>query len=324
MSPTNTDSIAALPTFAALDVRAVIEQERRGASIQVDESYFQGQELAIDTVGTASTLNDRRNIVSQSRQFYDQIRVDFDSLTRENLISASTRFRQLLQRLPEVQYLKRNFPETCFIVPEWLRNRGEVNYGARIYFFREDDAPSPTDVLDRNIDAVVTGNRADFEQYQGDLHGYPECCIEYFSTYEQQTETGPELEAVEPIENYIDDDVTAERQARSDSIEDIVDGIFEIPQVYAFFAREFYPEPGCEQARHRGVSIYGTLSDAYPETLVKDYFRLNAGWSYLMAKATAPEQMSAKRPVPGSLGREHLQFYLPLWVTLTSPRYQSG
>jgi len=324
MSPTDTDSVAALPTFAALDVRAVIEQERRGASIQVDGNYFRGQELAIDAVGTASTLTDRRNIVSQSRRFYEQIRVDFDSLTRENLISASDRFGQLLQRLPEVQYLKRVFPGTCFIVPEWLRTGGEVKYGARIYFFRADAAPAPTDILQRNVESVVADDRTEFEQYQGGLHGYPKCCIEYFSTHERQTETGPELEAVEPIENYIDDDVTAERQARSASIGDVVDGIFEIPQAYAFFAREFYPEPGCERARHRGVSIYETLSNAYPETLVKDYFRLNAGWSYLMAKATAPEQRSAKRPVPGSLGREHLRFYLPLRRTVTTPRYQTG
>lgn len=324
MASTNTDSVAALPTFSALDVRAVIEQKRRGASIQVDESYFRGQDLAIEAVGTASTLTDRRNIVSQSRRFYDQIQVDFDSLTRDNLISASTRFRQLLQRLPEVQYLKQVFPETCFIVPEWLRTGGEVKYGARIYFFRDDTAPAPSDILQRNIEAVVADDRADFEQYQGYLHGYPKCCIEYFSTHERQKKTGPELEAVEPIENYIDDDVIAEHQACSASIEDIVDGIFETPQAYAFFAREFYPEPGCEQARHRGVSIYETLSNTYPEALVKDYFRLNAGWSYLMAKATAPEQMSAKRPVPGSLGREHLRFYLPLRVTVTTPRYQRG
>lgn len=324
MSFTNTDRVAALPTFVALDVRAVLEEERRGASIQVDESYFRGQELAIDAVGTASTLTDRRNIVSQSRQFYDQIQIDFDSLTRKNLTTASNRFRQLLQRLPEVQYLKRVFPGTCFIVPEWLRTGGEVKYGARIYFFRDDAAPAPTDILQRNIEAVVADDRADFEQYQGDLHGYPECCIEYFSTRERQAETGPELEAVESIDKYIDGNVAAERQALSASIGDIVDGIFEIPQVYAFFAREFYPEPGCERARHRGASIYEALSDAYPETLVKDYFRLNVGWSYLMAKSTAPEQMNSKRPVPGSLGREHLQFYLPLMVTVTTPRYQSS
>lgn len=324
MSSTDADGVPALPTFAALDVRTVIEQERRGASIQVDESYFQGQELAIDAVGTASVLTDRRNVVSQSRRFYDQIQVDFDSLTRKNLVAASDRFRRLLRRLPEVEYLKRNFPGTCFIVPEWLRTGGKVKYGARIYFFREDAAPAPTDILQRNIDAVVADDRADFEQYQGHLHGYPECCIEYFSTRERQTGTGPELEAVEQIEKYIDSDLTAERQSRSASIEDTVDGIFETPHVYAFFAREFYPEPGCEQARRRGVSIYETLSDAYPEPLVKDYFRLNAGWSYLMAKATAPEQTNSKLPVPGELGREHLRFYLPLRVALATPRYRSG
>ncbi|WP_254839565.1 hypothetical protein [Natronomonas marina] len=241
ISSTNTDGVAALPAFAALDVRAVIEQERRGASIQVDESYFYGQELAIDAVGTAAIPSDRRDIVSQSRRFYDQIQVDFDSLTRRNLISVSTRFRQLLQRLPEVRYLKQNFLGTCFVVPEWLRTGGMVKYGARIYFFRKDAAPAPTDIIHRNIEAVVANDRADFERYQGHQHGYPECCIEYFSTRERTAETAPELEAVEPIEKYIDDDVTAERHARSASIGDIADGIFETPRAYAFLRVSFIP-----------------------------------------------------------------------------------
>lgn len=322
VSPSDTDGVAALPTFAALDARAVIEKERRGASIQVDESYFGGQELAIDTVETASTLTGRRNAASRSRQFCDQIQIDFDSLTHENLKSASTQFRELLQQLPEVHYLKRRFPGTCFIIPEWVRTHGKVNYGARIYFFREGDAPTPTDILSRNIDAVITGNRAEFEQYQGALHGYPECCIDYFSKYERHEETGPELEAVEPIADYIDDRVVSDHNMRSTSIGTIADEIFETPQVYSFFAREFFPEPNCDQARHRGVSIYETLCDAYPESIVKDHFRINAGWSYLMAEATAPEMMSTQRPSPGSLGREHLLFYLPLLVTI--PLYQRG
>lgn len=317
VSFSNTDGVAGLPTFAALDVRAVVEKERRGASIQVDAEYFRGQESAIDAVEVASSLTERRNIASQSRQLYNKIQIDFDSLTRKNLKSASTQFRNLLQQLPEVHYLKRQFPGTCFVVPEWLRTPGEVKYGARIYFFREGDAPAPTDILDRNIDAVVTGNRDEFEQYQGALHGYPECCIDYFSAYERQEETGPELEAVEPIADCIDEnEVSKQGGIPSSSIADIVDGIFDSPHVYAFFAREFFPEPNCDQARNRGVSIYDTLCDAYQEPIVKDYFRINAGWSYLMAKATAAERKSSRRPAPGSLGREHLLFYLPLSATL--------
>jgi len=311
----NSSAIAALPTVVALDVRAVIENERRGASIQVSETYFRGQELAMEAIEAPSTLSERRNIASQSRQLFDQIRVDFDSLTHENLKSASMQLRELLQQLPEVHYLKRQFPGTCFVIPEWLRIRREVKYGARIYFLREDDAPAPIDILDRNINAVVTGSRPEFEQYQGTLHGYPECCIEYFSESERHADTGPELEAVEPIADCIDENAISEDEMYSTSIDAVTDGIFETPDVYAFFAREFFPEVGCDQARRRGLSIYDTLCEEYTEPLVKDYFRINAGWSYLMAEATAPEKKSSKPPSPGILGREHLLFFLPLSVT---------
>ncbi|WP_280536813.1 hypothetical protein [Halopenitus sp. POP-27] len=315
--------VLALPAFAALDVRAVMEEERRGASIQVDNEYFRGQELAVDAVETVSSLTERQRIASQSRQVYDQIQIDFDSLTRENLKSASTRYRDLLQQLPEVRYFKQQFSGTCFVIPEWLRTPQRVNYGARIYFFREDDAPAPTDVLDRNIDAVVTGDRGEFEQYQGALHGYPECCIEHFSECERTEEMGPELEAVEPVADHIDtSEISKNGEIPSTSIDTITDGIFESPHVYAFFAREFYPEPDCDQARHRGISIYDTLRDVYPEPVVKDYFRINAGWSYLMAEATTPDTKGSSRPSPGSLGREHLLFHLPLAVT--TRLYQNG
>jgi hypothetical protein len=315
LSP-DTDGVAALPTLTALDVRAVVEKERYGASIQMDEQFFRGEELAIDAIDTDSSLTKRKNVVVQSRQFYNQIELDVESLTHEDLKAASTEYRSQLQKLPEVRFIKRWFPGTCFVIPEWLRTRKEIKYGARIYFFREGDSPAPSEILDRNISAVVNKNRNEFERYQGALHGYPECCIDYFSGYDRNEETGPELDAVEPIVDYINEDrISKEGDAPTTSIDDIVEGIFESPHVYAFFAREFYPEPDCNQARHRGVSIYNTLCDAHPEPIVKDYFRINVGWSYLMAEATAPIKKSSTRPFPGSLGQEHLLFYLPLAVT---------
>ncbi|MEF8799625.1 MAG: hypothetical protein V5A56_01140 [Halolamina sp.] len=290
----------------------------------MDESYFRGQERAIDAINSTSSLEKRQQLASKSRHRLQQTQVDLDSFTRETLQSESASFREALQRLPEVQYLEQRFPGSCFIVPEWQRKAEGITYGARIYFFRENDAPAPTDVLDRNIDAVVTDDQAAFARYQGALHGYPECCIEYYAEHERQTDTGPEVEAMEPIAPYVDDELGSEEMDRSASIEQLMAGLFETPQAYAFFAREFFPRPGCEQARRRGISIYETLCEAYPEELVKDYFRINAGWSYLMAKATTPDGRSATRPSPGSLGWEHLLFYLPLSVTVTNPRYQTA
>jgi hypothetical protein len=323
MSPSDIDGVAALPTVAALDTRAVLEGERRGASIQVDESYFRGQEMAIDAINATSSLATRQELAANSRQLLEQSQVDLDSFTRETLTSESASFREALQRLPEVQYLDQRFPGSCFVVPEWQRTPGGVTYGARIYFFREDDAPGPSEVLDRNIDAVLTDDQAAFAQYQGVLHGYPDCCIEYYAEHDRQTDTGPEIEAMKAIAPYVDDRLDSGNADRSASIDELLGGLFETPQAYAFFAREFFPTPGCERARRQGISIYDTLSAAYPEELVEDYFRINAGWSYLMAKATTPDGRSSTRPPPGSLGREHLLFYLPLSVAVTNPRYQA-
>lgn len=320
MSPPDADAVTALPTFVALDARTVLESERRGASVQVDESYFRGQRRAIDAFETASGLSDRRHVVTQSHHLYDQIQIDFDSLSRENLQTASVKFREVLQQLPELQYLKGNFPGTCFIVPEWLRTQGRVNYGARIYFFREESAPTPGEVVERNIESVVNEDRDDFEQYQGELHGYPDCCVDYFSSTSREQGSPPEVAAVEPISDYIDDDAIGDGSDHSLPTEEITDGLFETPDVYAFFAREFFPEPGCERARRRGLSIYELLSETYPAGLLRDYFRINAGWSYLMARATGSQTGGVQRPPPGTLGREHLLFYLPLAAVLPDYR----
>lgn len=312
-----------LPTFAALDSYAVLEQERRGASIQVDESYFRGQMKAIDTIDSVD-LTKRREIVTQSYNLTDNIHIDIDSFTEENLQTASTRFRQILQQMPEAQYLKHNFPETCFVVPEWLRTQGSIKYGARIYFFREDSAPDPDEIIQRNIEAITDDKRDDFAQYQGRLHGYPDCCIDYFSSYNRQGDAAPEVEAVEPLTDAINDDVIQGGSDSTMSIEESFERIFEIPDIYAFFAREFYPEPDCNQARQQGISIYDVLRDGCPEALVNDFFRINVGWSYQMAHDLSSPTKASSKPLPGSFGREHLLFYLPFRSVLSLPKYFGG
>ena len=313
-------AVGALPTFAALDSYLILEQRRNGSSIQLDESYFRGQTQAIDAVETTAALDKRRTIVSQSRQLYNRIQIDFDSLTRETLESASASFRRLLQQLPEVRYLKQQFPATCFAIPEWIRSEGTVDYGARIYFFGEESAPTPDEILHRNIEAVVSDTRADFERYQGRLHGYPDCCVDWFSTYDRQQTTAPEVAAVDPIADCIDDDALQAGPPVSASVDELTDGLFETPAVYGFFTREFFPEPNCDRARRDGLSMYDALCEEFPDALVEDFFRLNAAWSYLMAQATIGAGRS-ERPAPGSLGREQLLFYLPLSSTVSVSKY---
>ncbi len=311
-----------LPTFAALDSYAVLEKERRGASIQVDESYFRSQLKAIDAIDSVE-LTKRREIITQSYDLYDNIQIDIDSFNKENIQIASSRFRQILQQMPEAQYLKHSFPKTCFVVPEWLRAQGRVKYGARVYFFREDSAPDPDEIIQRNIEAIVDDKQGDFAQYQGRLHGYPDCCIDYFSSYNRQRDAAPEVEAVEPLSDAINDNVLQDASNSSASIEEFFEGIFQLPDIYAFFAREFYPEPDCTQARKHGISIYDVLCDGCPETLIKDFFRINAGWSYQMAHSIS-SPIEASKPSPGSFGREHLLFHLPFLSVRSLPEYFGG
>lgn len=208
-------------------------------------------------------------------------------------------------------------PRQLFRRPGVVANAQRGQIRRTPVFFRDRDSPEPAEILDRNIDAVVAENNAEFERYQGELLGYPECCLDYYSDHDRYEQRGPELAAVDPIADSIDDSELSNRGETSQtSIDDIVEETADRPHLYAFFTREFYPEPDCDRARNHGVSIYETLRDIYPEPLVEDHFRLNTGWSYLMAQTTAPDTESQSRPSPGVLGREHLQFYLPLAETM--------
>ena len=310
-------SVGGLPVLVALDALVVLHGERRAASVVPNDPYFRGQSEVLKNV-EGSSFQQRRQIVTKSRQIYDNITVDFDSLTEETLWDASNQLGDLFQQLPEVRYLQQEFPGICLAVPEWIRTRGEVQYGARVYFF-DDDGPSAEKIIQQNIEAVLDDDQAAFEAYQGKLHGYPDCCIEAFQN-RQRGDQSPEWRAVEPLADRVK---TGDFSHSADSgIDTYFDDLFADPDIYSFFTREFFPEPGCSTARARGVEIYDALESVLPETLVQDYFRFNFGYSYLEARSM--EDGARELPTPGALGREHLYFYLPLETTLGLSRYRDA
>lgn len=304
-------AVGRLPTWLALDALGVLEGCRRGTSLQLDDTYFDGQLAALrSVVGNPSAGRQRQ--LRRSKAAYAALQVEVDSLTEPALRDASARFRQGLQGIPEVDFLKREFPGTCFVVPEWLRLGERLEYGARIYFFRDGDAPAPDEIIDSNVEAVVEETPEAHARLVGRLHGYPDCCVDH---YQDRTpgEPSPEARSVDPLAGRVADDLLDGTADPSVSIDDLLVDFFDDSHAYVFFAREFFPEPGCRTARERGTEIYEALADRVPEGLVRDHFRLNYGWNYLVAWTLG--ERGTRRPSPGCLGREHLLSYLQLAVT---------
>jgi hypothetical protein len=305
--------VNALPSILAMDALTVLEGDRRGASLQLTDRYFRLQAAALQGMDGSEFFENRLDIVRESRDVWDEIYVDFPSLTTEHLRTASERLRNVLERLPEVQYLRRNYPATSYVVPEWMRLDGEVKYGARVYFFG-DDPPEREEIVARNVEATVDDARGDFDAYQGRLHGYPDCCIEFFREGDRfDGEESLEARSLGAFDDAIDEERLREGSVATAPIGELLDGFFESPQAYAFFAHEFYPEPGCETARKRGEAIHDTLTEHLPEPLVRDYFRVNFGWSLLNAGVVTG---------PDAFGREHLLSQLPLQVRSSMSRYE--
>jgi len=315
----SSSAVDAFPGFVALDALSVLEGERPGTSVQLTEAYLSGQQRMLEAVDRPDVTDDRVDACRESRRVWGDLHVDIGSCTEGNLREASTRLRDLLRGLPEVRYLRGRYPETCFVVPEWLRTPGEIRYGARVYFFA-DEAPTPDEVLDRNIRAVLDESQGAFDRYLGSLHGYPECCVEYYAEARQSPDVeSPEAGSVAALAAFVDEERVREGAPSSSSVAEILPGFFERPQSYAFFAHAFYPEPACDAARRTGVSIYETLVESLPEPLVRDYFRFNFGWSYLLERSA--RRRVGRAPEPGAFGREHALLYLPLQILLETGIY---
>ena len=318
MSGTNTTSVAGLPALAAIDCLAVLEGARPGASLVPSDAYYRRREAALSSAD-APELEEHRERVLSSQRLWDDVYVDFDDLTTDSLREASRRLVGLLQGIPEIQHLQRSFSGTSFAVPEWLRTPAGVEYGARVYFFdAETDSPSPREVLDENIAAVVEDDREAFEAFLGDLHGYPECCVSFFQRRSDDAPP-PEVRSVESLADLVDEErLGGDGTAAATPLAELFDGLLEHPRAYAFFTREFYPEPDCEAAARTGVAVYDQLVEALPEWLVRDFVRFNYGYSYLEARSV--ERGHDEPPEPGALGREGQRLYWPLETVLSGDR----
>lgn len=309
--------LRSLPAYLALGAAGVLKGHKRSESVQLDKTYFTGHITVLEGLSDSAGLEHRIRTLRESFEQYNDLRIESEAITRDTLWDESERFLDVLDDLPETRYLRDKFPGECVVVPEWDPAPMGVRYGPRLYFFGEGDAPPPGEIIERNIDAVVNDDRERFERYQGHLHGYPECCIDFFHS---RTPTAPpETRSVEPLQGYVADNAL-DADPRDATLDERFPDLLTDEAAYAFFAWEFYPEPKCDQARAMGQAIYDDLSKALPEELVKDYFRLNFGYSYVMAERLG--QVGAKRPPPGALGREHLTFYLPLSGLLSLPRYR--
>ena len=301
-------ALGSIPAFFALEVRAVRSGLKRAGSVQLDRTYFDGQQVALRALDSTAA-GARIDSLGRSRRQFEAVTLSVESPTRRALQSASERLRKQFQALPEIDFLQDHVPGRCFVVPEWSRTGSRLRYGARVYVFRDEDAADPAEIVRENVAAVVDDGTARFDSFRGRLHGYPPCCVDAYSDRTDASRS-PERRLLQWFGGLVSDDIRSDRRDPATSVRALVPSLFGSDDAYSFFTREFFPEPGCVAARRSGRAVYDELTDGAAEPLVRDHFRLNAGFTYLMARAAVTRASS--RPPPGFLGREHRCFYLPL------------
>ncbi|MFB6106288.1 MAG: hypothetical protein ABEJ70_04870 [Halobacteriaceae archaeon] len=300
------------PTLVALETLPVLRGARPGASVQFTDRYLSNRVRVLEAGPEPSP--ERLAALRETVAGFD-VPLHVDRLDRPSLREGADRLRAAYRELPAVDLLREEFPGRCLALPEFLRAGGQIQYGLRLYFFRSGAGPDAGEVLDRNVDAVLADDQRAFERYQGELFGYPDCCV---TAFEERApgQPSPERRSVDPLADALDADRLGDADA---SVDEVVPDLFENPYAPAFYARKFYPEPRCDAARDRGEAVLEALTDAYGARLARDYVRLNYALAYWAARAI--EREGGDLPSVGALGAEQAHLYRPLAETLALPRY---
>lgn len=305
-----------LPAFGAIDAIAVDRGDRPAASLQLDRSFFIGQRRARATFGD---VDDRRDQLDRDWQRFQAIELDLASFSRTALLETSEAYREQLLAIPTLERLQTAGGGRSVVVPEWLRRGSQLDYGARWYRFPEDTStPSAAEIVRANVESVIEDDFATFARFQGELLGYPECCIDFFQA-RSDDRLAPEVRSVKPLVEYLEADALP--AGPTGSVHDVVPDVLEADNATAVFTREFYPEPGCERAQSMGQHVMDGLRDQLPSRLVDEHWTLNNAISLLEAHAV--HRGGDRRPEPGVLGREHLRSYWPLTNVIETIRGES-
>lgn len=195
--------VHSLPTFVALETLPVLTGQKRAASIKLTDTYIENRIAVLNRLDAGAFAN-QTEALRKSGGALD-IEMKIDSFEASALQAAADELHESFCEMPEVSYLQANYLGDCIVVPEILQVEGDLKIGIRVYFFREDEAPPPAEIMRRNVAAIIDDAPRTFERYEGKLHGYPKCCITHFLDRSQNAPS-PEMRSVAPLESVLRED----------------------------------------------------------------------------------------------------------------------
>lgn len=309
---TDPADVASLPAFAAFEALPALAGVRPTASIQFDRTSLKAQAAMLAQV-PFEWATERAAVVRATLDRFDELDVDVGSIDEETLMDASQTVRERFEDLPEAQALCEKFAGEVVVVPEWFRDGTAVHHGVRLILAPAGAAPDAEQLVRNSVRAATTGSRRRYQEVLGDLLGYPDCCVAFFADRGGQP---PEWRSTASLRSLVNVDAL---QA-AEHLEDVLPGFTDRPAAFAFFAREFYPEPGCDQAVSRGRQVHEVISEAAGEQVADDFLRLNYLYGLRLAMTVA--KGGGGRPELGDLGPEHGYLYLPFRHLDVVERYQ--
>ncbi len=298
-----------LPTSVALETIPVSQGVRKGATVELDRDYFEGQRGAIGRTydEKAANLSDRLQGLRESYDTVVNVKVKIGGIDTETLTEASEELRQKFEETYEAEFLDDNTPADVgvFVVPEWVRRREGLSYTARAYFLGEDVDVSPDEIIQKNVESVVSEDGG-FEEYRSDLLGYPDCPDDEDADSQDVTQ----IDGFDVREDEI-----------GDNVDDIVPYIFDSDYAYMYFSSGFSTTEKCDDAKEIGREVYRCLREEVKEGLVRDFFRMNYLRSWLDAQEHRRGKIQSQSRGGNAIAREEEYLYLPLGELIEGTSY---
>lgn len=263
---------AYFPTFVVMgNIIPVVLGSRKASSFFYDDNFALIEQININQI---LQLQDRTDRLAEQRKQLWALHGKGKTALAAGTIRKSRRelleIQRALSDLPIIaRYIDYSTSLGIIATPVPYSARDEVGIVPRIYFSRE---PIDSDrLIDLRVRKFRGGTPLEFEEYDGFIHGYPECCIKDYVRQSSNTVFSgfpmPKAKSVDEVPGF-------KAMLTDDVFRELGDGI------YQFFVEEFFPctytnGTPCQKTIDTGKRVFSSLKTVVPEEAVRQFFATN-------------------------------------------------
>lgn len=148
----------------------------------------------------------------------------------------------------------------------------------RIYIL--DREPKIEDMIEANIRVAISPTEREFIYMDGNLHGYPECCVKTFAKLPELYTKNPRKLLKVGLVQILQKFTKRMKESYGKIIFDVENVAQPEEPVYSFFSEEFFPHSlffrgHCKDSIEKGKEVYAAITSVIPKRIANYYFYSN-------------------------------------------------